>query len=73
MRSRDLIISHSDLHRLIFTNFGATLDIIAVEKDNSSVNNHAVICIFFVCTNWRNVAFRNGENIEKRILNDYEQ
>jgi len=55
MRSRDLIMSHLDLHRVIFTDSGVTLDHMATEKDKPSVNNHAMICIFFVCKNWRNV------------------
>ena len=63
---------HPDLHQVIFTDFGATLDLMAAEKDKLSVNNHAVICIFFVCINWRNIIFRNGEDIDKTILNDCE-
>lgn len=39
-------MSDQNLHRVMCTDFGATLDLSAAEKDNSSVNNHAVICIF---------------------------
>jgi hypothetical protein len=73
MRNRDLIMSHPDLHRVLFTDFGATLDLCAAEKDNSSVNNHAVICIFFVITNWRHVTYKNGGEVDKTILNDCER
>ena len=43
MRNADIIMSYPDLHRLLFTNVGTTLDFMAAEKDNSSVNNHAMI------------------------------
>jgi len=46
MRKVDHTMGDSSLHRVICTDFGATLDLMAVEKDNSLVNNHAVICIF---------------------------
>ena len=42
----DLTMSHPDKHRVICTNFGATLDLGSVEKGNCSVDNHAVMCIF---------------------------
>lgn len=58
MRKLDLVMGDPDVHRAICTDFGATLDLGAMEKDNSSVNNHAVICIFFVLTNWRRVKFQ---------------
>lgn len=56
MRSLDLVNSDPHKHRVICTDFGATLDLFGAEVDNSSVNNHAVICIFFVAYNWREVA-----------------
>ena len=46
----DLTMSHSGHHCIFCTDFGATLDLQASEKDNSSVNNHVVVCIFFVVT-----------------------
>ena len=58
MRKIDTIMSDKNLHRCIMTDFGATLDLSAAEKDNSSVDNHAVICIFFVNFNWRDVRFK---------------
>ena len=46
------IRSHNLRSRLIATFFctdsGATLDLHASKKDNSSVDNHPVICTFFV-------------------------
>ena len=50
VRRLDLIMSNPDVSRVICTDFGATLDLHACETDNSSVDNHAVICIFFVLT-----------------------
>jgi len=46
MRNVDLIMSYPDLHWLLITYFGATLYLMATEKDNLSVNNHAVVCMF---------------------------
>ena len=37
--------------------FEVMLDLCAVEKDNISVNNHTVVCIFFVLSNWRKVNY----------------
>ena len=33
--------------QVLCTDFGATLDMFSSEKANSSVDNHAVLCIFF--------------------------
>ena len=63
MHKIDTLMLNKNLHRLIMTDFGATLDLSASEKDNSSVDNHAVICIFFVNLNWRDVKF-------KRVVKD---
>lgn len=41
-------MSDPDVHRVICTDFGAMLDLMAAEKDNCSINNHAVICIFLL-------------------------
>ena len=49
-KKKDLIMSNLDLYFVIYTDFGATLDLMACEKDSSIMNNHTVICIFFVCT-----------------------
>ena len=46
------------------TDFGASLDLCAAEKDNSSVNNHAVVCIFFVLLNWRKVNYARTDTSE---------
>ena len=48
MRKIDLAISDPNKHRIFCTDFGVTLDLMGAEKDNSSVNNHAIIDIFFV-------------------------
>lgn len=45
-RQIDLTMSDRDTTRVICTDFGATLDLGAAEKDNYSVDNHSVICIF---------------------------
>ena len=54
-------MSNPDVSCVICTNFGATLDLHACEKDNSSVDNHAVICIFFVLSDWRKVRYFNED------------
>lgn len=46
MRKIDLTMSYPNKHRIFCTDFGATLDLMGAEKDNSSVNNHAFIDIF---------------------------
>ena len=52
-----------------FADFGATLDLSASEKDNLSVNDHAVICIFFVLFKWRRVKFlKKEENIQDEVI-----
>ena len=55
-----------------FTDFGGTLDLSASEKDNASVNNHAVICIFFVLFKWRHIKFlkKVGNIQDEVIVND---
>jgi len=69
MMKRDLLMSNSDTHRIICTDFGASLDLKASETDNSSVDHHAVVAIFFVVIDWRVVKYRkeNGEMGEKII------
>ena len=52
-RKLDLVMSNPELCRVLCTNFGATLDLCTSEKYNCSVENHAIICIFFVLTHWR--------------------
>ena len=77
MKKKDLIMSNPDIHCVIYTDFGAILDLIC-EKDHSSVNNHTVICIFFICTNWRRVNYikknQCGEDeLDNTILNNCER
>lgn len=50
-------MSGPNLHCMICTDFDVTLDSSITEKNNSSVDNHAVICIYFVTHNWRRVKF----------------
>ena len=68
----DSIMSHPDKTRVICTDFGATLDLRAKETDNSSVDNHAVVCIFFVLTEWRTVEFLNTKTntTDETIVNN---
>ena len=67
----DLTMSNPNKHRVICTDFGATLDLGAVEKGNCSVDNHSVMCIFFVVSNWREVEYVNIKgNADKTITND---
>jgi hypothetical protein len=76
MRKIDLTMSdHPNNTCVICTDFGTTLDLGASEKDNSSVNNHAVIAIFLVSHNWRQVIYKkrkeSGENDDDvTIVND---
>jgi len=58
IRKVDLTMSDSDLIRVLCTDFGATLDLCSFKKDNSSVNNHAVIAIFLVTHKLRRVKFK---------------
>ena len=58
MRKIDCTMGNPNQHRVICTDFGATLDLRGAETDNCSVNNHAVVCIFYVLTNWRSVKYK---------------
>lgn len=60
----DTVMSNSLTTRVFETDFGATLDLDAAKKDNCSVANHAVFCIFFVISNWRKVKFKKGQSNE---------
>ena len=68
-------MSNPDTTKLFFTDFGATLDLSAMETGNSSVDNHAVICVFFVLTNWRPVKFYNTSSniLDETVLNNYDK
>jgi len=42
-----------------------------IEKDNCSVDNHCVVCIFFLSHNWRRVEFsKEGGGNDETILNE---
>ena len=63
MRTIDHKMSNIDLHHVICTDFGATLELSAVGKD------HAVICTFFVNQNWRKVIYKR-EEVGGEVLDD---
>jgi len=73
----DLTTLNPKTTRVICTDFGATLDLSAIEKGMCSVNNHAVICISFVCYDWRVVKIRKETSNELEwdeiIINDYDK
>ena len=58
MKNIDLTMSKPNIHQALCTDFGVMLDLFGLEKENSSVDNHAFLCIFFVLSNWRNVNFK---------------
>jgi len=62
MRKLDMEMGDADMHRVICTDFGATLDLSAAEKDNCSVDNHAVLAIYFVLSNWRTVKYKKEDS-----------
>ena len=66
----DLTISNTGLYCILFTDFGATLDLMVAEKDNLSVNNHAVICIFFVSSNWMNARLKKQAESSEDAFNE---
>ena len=57
MRKIDLLNSDPSVTMVFCTDFAATLDLGASEKDNCSVNNHAVVCIIMASYNWRKVKY----------------
>ena len=78
IRKIDHNMSDSDKNHLICTDFGATLDLSTVENDNSSVNNYAVICIFFVSQNRGKVSYKRkveggGVLDDKTSVTDFEK
>lgn len=75
MRKVDMTMGDLNLHRVICTDFGASLDLCSAEKNNCSVDNRAVICILFVVYNRRNVSFQKMSEIgeyetDEMIAND---
>ena len=62
-------MSNAELTRLIMTDYGATLDLGAAEKDNCSITNHAVVAIYFVTYDWRPVTFtRDDGSVDEVII-----
>lgn len=70
IRKIDLTLSHPDKHHIFRTDFGAMLDLAAIEKYNYSVNNHAVIYILFVAYDWQRVQFVMKKDKNGCIYND---
>ena len=71
MQKVDMVMSNADKHCVICTDFRATLDLCASKKYKCSFDNHAILCIFFVLTNWRKVKYKIGENeYSEIIIND---
>ena len=60
----DLTMSDPNKHRIFCTDFGVTLDLMGAEKDNSSLNNHAVIDIFVVAHGWQQVQYKKKTIME---------
>ena len=70
-RKLDFVMSNSSNTRVTATDFGAMLSLYASKKDNCSVDNHAVVCIFFVLSDWRVVQYKSNSNEEdETIIND---
>lgn len=63
MRKIDINESNKD-DRIILTDFSATLDLRARMSDNCSVDNHAVLDIYFVLMNFRTVTLKDGSKIQ---------
>ena len=70
-----MITSDPETCRVFCTDFGSAVVLSASEQDNSSVDNHAVICIFFVITNWRRVRYLNDRTKywDKTIASNYDK
>ena len=57
MRQLYIIMLHALHDKVFLTNFRVTMSLEASEKDNNSVANHAVRCIFLVVMNWRGIKY----------------
>ena len=69
-RKLDFTMSNN-VTQVTATDFGATLNLRASQADNCSVDNHAVICILFVLSDWRVVKyFKEGGEMDETITND---
>ena len=67
MRQIDVQMGDPDKHWIICTDFGATHDLAAAEKDNCSVDNLAVLEIYFVLSNWRTVEYKKKKRNTMRL------
>ena len=67
----ELAIFNPNKHRVICSNFGATLDLCSSKKGNCSVDNHSVMWIFFVVSEWWEVEYINTKgNLYKTIISN---
>ena len=78
MQIIDHTILNTNLRCLICTDFGATLDLSAAEKEKRSVDNHAFVCVFFVTQNLTRVNYKRAVKVEEflgdeTIINDCEK
>jgi hypothetical protein len=55
---------------LIFTDFSSTVDLFASQTDNSSQNAHAVLAIFVVLSNRRDVRIKRDGRFVTKSIND---
>ena len=75
MKRLDIAMSDRDSTRVALVDFGTKLDLRAIETDNCSVDNHALMRIFFVLCNWREIKYLNKrvEENDKKIANDCDE
>ena len=73
MKKLDIVISNANKCRVLVIDFGKTLDLFALEKDNSSIDNNSIIYIFFIIKNQGKVFFINSTigAVNKIIVNNY--
>lgn len=71
MQQRALTLGDLVVHHVFCTYFAVTLDLGGSEKVCSSINNHAVACIFFIIFNWGKVKYKkfiDGLEVEDEIV-----
>ena len=74
MRKIDIMMCDRNKHKVICTDFAATLDLRGAQTNNCSINNYAVVCIFYIVQTGKKKYKKLNENGEKEddetILND---
>ena len=58
----DCTLSDPTTTLLVATDFGASLDLQAIEKDNCATDNHAAVCIMYVLKDWKSVEYNENSN-----------